>query len=303
MKIDRHLGIISLLLRQDKVTAPYLAEKFEVSRRTINRDIEDICKAGFPIVTIQGVNGGISIADGFKFDKSILKREELESILIGLKSLESVSGITGTEQLYHKLSAHKNSMDSPKENMIIDLASHYKSSLSEKITGLKKAMEERKSVSFQYFSSRGESRRFIEPYYITFKWSDWYVFGYCTDRKDFRLFKLNRMNGLTISDQSFLPRELPDERAELNDYFTVNYPVKAVFHPSVKYRLVEEYGAESFRVLEDGRLLFDNYFTDKEYMFSWLFGFTDKVEVVEPEELRKEMKHYAENILKKYQKT
>ena len=63
MKIDRLIGILTILMQKEKVTAPYLAEKFEVSRRTINRDIEDMCKAGIPIVTIQGKNGGISIMD------------------------------------------------------------------------------------------------------------------------------------------------------------------------------------------------------------------------------------------------
>ena len=66
MKIDRQIGILSMLLQKDTVTAPYLAEKFEVSRRTINRDIEDLCKAGIPIVTKQGVNGGISIMENYK---------------------------------------------------------------------------------------------------------------------------------------------------------------------------------------------------------------------------------------------
>ena len=66
MKIDRLIGIITILLQKEKVTAPQLAEKFEVSRRTINRDIEDICKAGIPIMTTQGVHGGISIMEDYK---------------------------------------------------------------------------------------------------------------------------------------------------------------------------------------------------------------------------------------------
>lgn len=91
MKIDRLLGIITVLLQNEKVTAPYLAEKFEVSRRTINRDIEDICKAGIPIVTQQGVNGGISISDGYKIDKTLFTHDELKAVLSGLLSLNSVS--------------------------------------------------------------------------------------------------------------------------------------------------------------------------------------------------------------------
>lgn len=72
MKIDRLIGILTILMQKEKVTAPYLAEKFEVSRRTINRDIEDMCKAGIPIVTLQGKNGGISIMEGYQIDKTLL---------------------------------------------------------------------------------------------------------------------------------------------------------------------------------------------------------------------------------------
>ena len=86
MKIDRLIGILSILLQQEKVTAPYLAENFEVSRRTINRDIEDICKAGIPVVTSQGQNGGISIMDGYRMDKTLLTSSDMQAILAGLKS-------------------------------------------------------------------------------------------------------------------------------------------------------------------------------------------------------------------------
>ena len=92
MKIDRHIGILSMLLQKDTVTAPYLAEQFEVSKRTINRDIEDLCKAGIPIVTKQGINGGISIMEDYKLDKTLFTQREMQDILPGLRSLDSVNG-------------------------------------------------------------------------------------------------------------------------------------------------------------------------------------------------------------------
>lgn len=91
VKIDRLIGIITILLQKDKVTAPELAERFEVSRRTINRDIMDICKAGIPIVTTQGSGGGISILDGYKIDKALISEDELQAILSGLHGIDSVS--------------------------------------------------------------------------------------------------------------------------------------------------------------------------------------------------------------------
>ena len=104
MKIDRQLGILSILLQKESVTAPYLSEMFEVSRRTINRDIEDLCKAGIPIVTRQGANGGISIIDGYKIDKTMLTHDEMQDILAGLRSLDSVNGTNRYGQLMEKLS-------------------------------------------------------------------------------------------------------------------------------------------------------------------------------------------------------
>ena len=92
MKIDRQIGILSMLLQKDTLTAPYLAEQFEVSRRTINRDIEDLCKAGIPIVTRQGINGGISIMENYKLDRTLFTHGEMQDILAGLRSLDSVNG-------------------------------------------------------------------------------------------------------------------------------------------------------------------------------------------------------------------
>jgi predicted DNA-binding transcriptional regulator YafY len=103
MKIDRLLGIITILLQDEITTAPKLAEKFEVSRRTINRDIEDLCKAGIPLVTLQGSGGGIRIAEGYKLDKTLLTTKEMQAILAGLKSLDSVSGTNQYNQLLDKI--------------------------------------------------------------------------------------------------------------------------------------------------------------------------------------------------------
>ena len=105
MKIDRLIGILSILLQEEKITAPELAERFEVSRRTINRDIEDLCRAGIPIFTSQGAGGGISIMDGYRMDRTILTSRDMQMILAGLRSLDSVSGSHYYGQLMEKLKA------------------------------------------------------------------------------------------------------------------------------------------------------------------------------------------------------
>ena len=170
IKIDRLLGIITVLLQKDKVTAPLLAEKFEVSRRTINRDIEDICKAGIPIVTTQGYDGGISIAEGYKIDKTVFTSDELKAIFTGLKSLDSISETSHVNNLMDKLSLDKNAVISNTGNILIDLSSHYKSSLTEKIECIKLAIKQQKLISFKYFYNKGEVDKIIEPYLLLFRW-------------------------------------------------------------------------------------------------------------------------------------
>lgn len=301
MKIDRLLGILTILLKKEKVTAPYLAEKFEVSRRTINRDIEDICKAGIPIVTTQGSKGGISIAPGYTLDKSLLKKEEWQAILIGLKGLNSV--VTSEYAvLVDKFSNASDMGINGNEDIRIDLASHYKNSLGTKIALLRQAIREKRLVNFLYYGKNTEGVRQAEPYYITYQYSGWYFTGYCMLRKEFRTFKLNRLEELIISDIYFIPRELPEKRYGVEQYFTKNHIVKLRFDKSVKYRLIDEYGAGGLTEEPEGSLIFQTDFTDKDYMTGWILSFGSKAEVLEPEELRLQIKNLAQEIEKKYKK-
>ena len=144
MKIDRLIGILSILLQEEKTTAPELAERFEVSRRTINRDIEDLCKAGIPIKTAQGTGGGISIMDGYRMDRTILSSKDMQMILAGLRSLDSVSGSRYYSQLMEKIQTGSSEFISGRDSMLIDLSSWYKDSLAPKIEVIQSAIENRR---------------------------------------------------------------------------------------------------------------------------------------------------------------
>ena len=157
-------------------------------------------------------------------------------------------------------------------------------------------MDGHKLVRFHYYYSKGEADRRVEPYRIVFKWSSWYLFGFCTGRQDFRLFKLNRLWELCVLDTAFAPREIPGEKARLGSHITDDYFVTALYDPDVKYRLVEERGPGSFTVQEDGRLYTRWGFSDPESTVLWFLGFGDKVEVVEPREMRDRIRTMAEKI-------
>lgn len=299
MKIDRLIGIITILQQNKKVTAPYLAEKFEVSRRTINRDIEDICRAGIPIVTTQGSNGGISLMEGFSFDTTVFTEQELAAIFTGLKTLDSVSRSPRLELLAEKLGGSP--AVSLSDHMLIDLASFYKDDLADKIDRIRGAIGERRCISFHYYYNKGEADKLVEPYLIAFKWSDWYVFGFCRERQDFRLYKLRRLWQLEITEETYEERSIPEEKKRFGSQMTDDYIITAIYDPSVKYKLVEEYGPESFTVMEDGRLYTEWGFTDPEEAVYRFLGFGDKVTVTGPLEIVEKMKVAIRMTAEKYE--
>ena len=301
MKIDRQIGILSMLLQKDTLTAPYLAEQFEVSRRTINRDIEDLCKAGIPIVTRQGINGGISSMENYKLDRTLFTHGEMQDILAGLRSLDSVNGTNRYGKLMEKLSIGSSDFMVGNQSVLIDLSSWYKDSLAPKIELIRMSIDNCKELEFTYYSSKGESVRCIEPYYLIFRWTSWYVWGWCRKREDFRLFKLNRMDNLQITERSFVKRKAPMPDLSNERIFPGGIKVKALFDSECKWRLVEEFGTESFRVQQNGKLLFQADYTDKENLVTWLLSFRDKVELLEPEEIREEIKINIERMKKKYE--
>ena len=150
MKIDRLIGILSVLLQKEKTTAPELAERFEVSRRTINRDIEELCRAGIPIRTTQGTGGGISIMDGYRMDRTILTSKDMQMILAGLRGLDSVSGSGYYSRLMEKIRAGSSEYISGGDSILIDLSSWYRESLVPKIETIRDAIGERMMVRFRY---------------------------------------------------------------------------------------------------------------------------------------------------------
>lgn len=299
MKLDRMIGILSILLQKEKVTAPYLAEKFEVSRRTINRDIEALCMAGIPLVTEPGQCGGVSIMEGYKIDRTLLSTSDMQAILAGLRSLDSVSGANRYAQLMEKLQAGASSLLAGDTHILIDLSSWYKASLSPKIELLHNAILSGRKVSFAYFAPGGESERMVEPYYLIFQWAGWYLWGFCEKREDFRLFKLGRMTGLHMGE-SFEKRTAPVPDLSVEHVFPQMFQVKAKIHPKYKWRLVDEYGPESFTTQPDGTLLFSAGFMDKTSIVGWITSFGDGAELLEPARFREDILTFAEGIRKKY---
>jgi predicted DNA-binding transcriptional regulator YafY len=299
MKLDRLLGILTTLMQNDRITAPELAEKFEVSRRTIGRDIEALCVAGIPVVTRQGIGGGISIAEGFKLDKSVLTADELSRMIAALKGIGSVLPQSNIERTLEKLHADSGAVVSLREPIIIDLSSYDNERLAAKIELIKRAVLEARIIEFDYFYDKGDTHRRIEPYFVIFQWSAWYVFGFCLERRDWRLFKLLRLWNLSLCDKNYTPKEIPSEKRDFNTRYTSDLKLVALFDPSVKYRLIETYGLNCYTKTDDG-LFFELSFANRDFFFFFLLGFGDKVKVLEPADVASDIKTAAEKILSMY---
>ena len=157
-------------------------------------------------------------------------------------------------------------------------------------------------IKFRYYAPSGESERTVEPYYLVFRWSSWYLWGWCTDRKDYRLFKLNRMDKVAETDNDFICRKAPMPDLSIEKIFPGEIKVKALFAPDMKWRLVEDFGPHCFTETDDGKLLFTADYTDMENLVTWLMTFGAKVEVLEPAEARDIIRRNAGEILQLYVK-
>ena len=301
MKIDRLIGILSIFLQKDKVTSAELAEKFEVSRRTILRDIEALCMAGIPIVSEQGQGGGFSVMDGYKIDRTLLSSEDMRAILTGLQSLDSVSDTRRYRQLMEKISADGSAAVNADNHIIIDLSKWDSSLVSGRIELIKTAIEREVKIAFHYFSPSGESDRILEPYHLVFQWSNWYVWGYCAQREDYRMFKLSRMTGLTLTDEKRGSREVPEYVCDKLEHTEGEVEITVKFDDSVKWRIMDDYGADFLKYNDNGEIVVTFTWSDIPAFYRYILSFDDKAEIIEPLEYRREFAELLKKMRKKYE--
>lgn len=240
--------------------------------------------------------------EGFRIDRTLLSEEDMKAILTGLQSLDSVSESKRYRRIMDKLDA-KNTAEavSAGNNIIVDLSSWDKSAVSPKLETVRSAAESRKKLGFMYYSPERTERREIEPYRLVFQWSSWYVWGFCTKRNDYRMFKLTRMTELAAGEE-FVPRDIPAYSCDKLRHAKGGIAVKVRFDSSVRWRLVDEFGAENLPSADDGdgSITLDFTWSDVPSFFSYIAGFREAAEIIAPEEYRREFSGLLENMLKKY---
>jgi Predicted transcriptional regulator len=311
IKANRMFSIINLLINNQKITANELAEKLEVSKRTIYRDIEALNMAGIPVVSFPGQGGGLGILDNYKLDKKFLSINELEQILVGLNALKSINIETSINTLITKLDMDNNSEIFENASTFIDLSSWFNDDyLKEYLSKFKSAIRNKKIIIMEYQAKKGMSKRKIEPYKIVFKHSSWYFFGFCLEKKDYRLFKMNRIVSVEILDTTFVVRDHNSKKLVLlfeKDCFATNKD-KNKFQVTLQYKkenedfLMNKIGVQAFKFDTCNRII-----TFESTNYSWLIDFIislkDRVQVIEPLSLAKEIKKAIENMNNLYKES
>lgn len=309
VKINRLISILTLLLRKERVQARELAERFGVSVRTILRDVEALNLAGLPIVTYQGFNGGIGIAEGYRLDRSILNADEMSSIITSLEGMARVLPENRHEILLEKLKnilslSQLETVDVKTRQLVIDPTPWLDTRhIKEKLTVLKKAIEECKVAEFRYIDPTGnETQRRVEPYSLLMKGQNWYLYGFCLLRQDFRFFKLTRIREFQITDGVFAPRPLPEERSSMEkEWRTTGNPValELRFEKYMKAVVTEWFG-EDVAEDEDGQFRVHTVLPENKWLYGFLLSFGSGVEVVSPPHIRAVIGGIAEKIAQKH---
>jgi len=309
MKVDRLVSIIMILLDKRRISAQALADMFQVSKRSIYRDIDTINLAGIPVLSTSGVGGGFEVMPKYKIDKNVFSTADLSAILMGLSSLSTM--IRGDE-LVNALAKVKSFIPAGsakdievKANQIyIDLSPWMGNrNIQPYLEIIKTALRESKMLSFEYADRYGnKTERTAEPYQLVLKGSHWYWQGYCHTRNDFRLFKLSRMSNPHIKDEIFTPRDHQKPQLDFADILeTMQTTIKIRIHASVMDRVLDYCPRENFSPDGDEHWIVSYPFIENDYYYNILFGFGDKCECLAPLRIRTEMKRRIHDIAAIYE--
>ena len=298
MQINRLFEIVYILLNKKSITAKELSEHFEVSQRTIYRDIDTLCECGIPIYTSKGKGGGIGLLDSFILNKSILSEDEQNEILCALKSLQA----TNYKDNNSVLSKLSNLFGTTNTNWIEIDFSGWNSNSEENFSLLKHAILNTKVVSFDYYSSYGEkTTRSVEPLQLWFKDKNWYLKAFCELKESYRIFRLSRIKNLFISDETFI-RKLPEiqleSRSLKKNHDIVN--LKLNINSSQSYRVYDEFDYDQITVNDDNTFTVSASYPQGEWIYSYILSFGPDATVLEPEYVRNIIKGRLNKMINKY---
>lgn len=300
MQINRLFEIVYILLDKKTITAKELSERFEVSVRTIYRDIDTLSGAGIPIYTSKGKGGGISLIENFVLNKSVLSEKEQKEILMSLQSINAMKFLD-MEPVLNKLSTVFNKES---ESWIdVDFSQWGSNEIEkEKFNIFKTAILNTSIINFEYFSSYGEKTlRTIEPLKLVFKGQGWYLYGFCRVKHDFRIFKITRIKNLKLLNETF-KRDVPMDIWEDNDKSYRKNIITLVLKIDEKmaYRIYDEFDEEDIVKNSDGSFTATVNFPSGDWIYGYVLSYGNHAEVMHPTHMREIIRMKLKEALKKY---
>lgn len=300
-KIERLISIVMILLQKDIVSTTEFSKLFNVSKRTILRDMETLGYSNIPIYAINGVHGGYGIMDEYKLDKRLLSSKDLENILTALGGLGQILFSDEVELTIKKIDAM---IGSASWKGSIHLSFYDWEGRSEMLQTLNICQEsilKKKLISFDYIDKDGNvTKRMIEPYQLHFSEMSWYLKGFCLDRQSYRTFKCSRIDHLHMEEQTFNPRDYLSEQEHRASYSAPLVAIKALISPTIQDQFIERYGRKSIQNYSSEYLLATIYVPQNSTGFQFLAGFGTNLKILEPESYVEEFRNYLNQMMHRY---
>lgn len=298
MESGRLFEILYYLMENKQTTAKQLADKFEVSTRTIYRDLDKLLVAGIPIITKQGVDGGVSLDENFVFDKSLLDESQQEQILLALSSLSSLHVSEYQELLKHMQTIFQKESE---EWLDVNFSSwHQDQEMNEKFSQLKDAILKHLRITFHYINAQGQkSHRDVFPIKLFYKNNAWYLYGFEVKKADYRTYKLTRIQQLVIKDEQFDRSAFYKEPHLTYEENQTKIDVVLKFQKYLGSFVYDQFSDQDIQEKEDGYWIHTS-MPYHPWFLSFLLSFGSGVEIIEPHSLREEMLHEIHTLLKIY---
>lgn len=294
---NRLFEIVYILIQKKKVTAKELANRFEVSTRTIYRDIEILSRANIPVYANKGKEGGIGILDEYVLNKMILTEEEQNQILFALQGMKKVAGQDEKDTLRKLSRLFNKKVD---DWIRIDFSNWGKDNEKEKrFNMIKTAILNKNQIEFVYYNSNGEkSQRKVEPLQVWFKDKSWYLIAYCKMKQDYRIFKIARIKEIEILEEHF-ERDLQQEsKKEKCKFKTIT--LKLEISKKMAYRVYDEFEDSEITKKDDGSFIINVEYPENEWVYGYILSFGEYLKVLSPERVKRTIKNKIEKILKNY---
>jgi predicted DNA-binding transcriptional regulator YafY len=313
MKLDRLLAMTMLLLNRKRISAKELSERFEVSLRTVYRDMDTLTLAGIPVASYAGQSGGYEIMESFRLERQYLSLEEMESMIVALKGVRTTLEDRDIGNLLDKMSALTARTGTSPESMhlsrqlVIDMNPWQTNGTEKSNLGqIREAIRQSRVLRFSYVNSQGSStERECEPIVIVFKGFAWYLYAFCRLRQEMRVFRLSRIDQLTILEEGFEASYDPPEQLHYGldgdgqgDRSLITLLLR--FHPRAKARVYDYFQPTKVIIEPDGKLLVTSIQPDEPWLYGMLLSYGPDVTVLEPSSVAAAVRQQAEQIVRLY---